>query len=169
MIKNPKGCEPGARYGSLIVIEGAAIRTGRSIQVPCACDCGQSRLVYTGALRSGLTTSCGCARKSALTKHGQAGHNRAMETPIYSACSKLRKLCSQGFKRSAHCACHEYDPRWDDFDNFLSDFGEIEYHQTILRKDKKMTWCKDNCYVGLSQKGRYAARPCTANPIDTPP
>lgn len=40
----------------------------------CLCDCGKHTSVHLENLKSGHTTSCGCAKIKAITKHGYSGH-----------------------------------------------------------------------------------------------
>ncbi len=54
----------GQRYGRLTVL-GPAPSIGGRTAWRCRCDCGQERVVKTCHLRSGHTTSCGCARSCA--------------------------------------------------------------------------------------------------------
>ena len=38
----------------------------------CKCDCGNETIVYAGGLKSGASTSCGCARKEFITELGKS-------------------------------------------------------------------------------------------------
>ena len=50
----------GQRFGRLVVQKRESIK-GRSYW-ECHCDCGNSHMVYLGALKNGRTKSCGCLR-----------------------------------------------------------------------------------------------------------
>lgn len=54
----------GQRFGKLLVIERdyETPNTGRGARWKCQCDCGNTISVLSGRLRSGQTSSCGCAR-----------------------------------------------------------------------------------------------------------
>jgi hypothetical protein len=70
-------------------------------------------------------------------------------TSIYRAWLKVRSLCRAVQRRGAGKVNGEYDPRWEIFAEFLADFGEIGFSETICRKDNSLPWSKSNCYVGL--------------------
>lgn len=54
----------GERFGKLVAIERIGSKSHNSIW-RCRCDCGNTADVAMGNLRSGHTTSCGCAKKEA--------------------------------------------------------------------------------------------------------
>lgn len=57
----------GQRFGRLTVIsfneEVTKQKKGRHSYWNCKCDCGNEKIVYSGNLKSGGTTSCGCYQK----------------------------------------------------------------------------------------------------------
>ena len=57
----------GQVFGRLTVIGEAESKGGRTRWV-CKCECGNETVAYTGALRSGNTSSCGCYAKEAVKK-----------------------------------------------------------------------------------------------------
>lgn len=50
----------GQRFGRLLVLRRDSASTMRW---SCRCDCGTVKSIYSGALRGGVTTSCGCYRR----------------------------------------------------------------------------------------------------------
>ena len=66
----------GVRFGRLVVSHDTGKRAHGSVVWMCECDCGNSKEVRGGNLRSGNTMSCGCLHKEAAakakTKHGHA-------------------------------------------------------------------------------------------------
>lgn len=59
---------PGTAFGRWTVIGEASPLSSRSEQaVRCLCQCGTEKVLRLSALRSGRTTSCGCARREAIT------------------------------------------------------------------------------------------------------
>ncbi len=84
-------------------------------------------------------------------KHGNAS-SRNGKTPIYECWMNIRHLVCRGRRNGAHRVCHAYDPRWDNFENFLADFGEIEPNETIRRRSKQMPWSKGNCFVSIGRR-----------------
>jgi hypothetical protein len=68
----------GTRYGRLTVIKEVAPaeepRGAKARRFLCRCDCGTDSVVRLGSLRTGHTSSCGCASVESIraraTKHG---------------------------------------------------------------------------------------------------
>lgn len=56
----------GKRFG-LLVVTGPAGRKRNEYAWACACDCGGSSVVRSGALKFGHTQSCGCLTKKAVS------------------------------------------------------------------------------------------------------
>lgn len=54
----------GERFGKLVALERIGSKSRQSIWL-CRCDCGNTAKVSLGNLRSGHTTSCGCAKTAA--------------------------------------------------------------------------------------------------------
>lgn len=53
----------GRRFGRLIVIEKTEERRKQRVVWLCQCDCGNMARITSSNLKSGKTTSCGCARR----------------------------------------------------------------------------------------------------------
>ncbi len=145
------------RFGRLLVT-GLQKDPGKATKVVCLCDCGAQTVTTAARLRTGESTSCGCFHRERLVEQGAAtrdhGHAVAGElaaghTSIYRAWLKVRMLCRSVQRRGAGKVNGEHDPRWNVFDEFLADFGEIEFGETICRRDQGLPWSKSNCYVGL--------------------
>lgn len=81
----------GKKFGKLIVLRRANdyIYGGgkKEAQYLCRCDCGNMKIIRGSSLRSGHTTSCGCAITEAATKHGLKG------TRIYDEYHKMKQRC----------------------------------------------------------------------------
>jgi hypothetical protein len=161
----------GKRYGRLLVTEMEPERTEDGVwKCICRCDCGNVVSVRINALGR-LTNSCGCLNSDKMSemaavenyRHGHTltgalnGH-----TPLYRAWLKIRAGCLLGQTRGFHRVCHEFDPRWEDYNNFLADFGEIKVTETISRVNSQLPWSKENCYVNLGRRPATAAKPETA-------
>ena len=67
----------GKRFGRYTVVRRAdsyISKTGSyQSRWLCRCDCGNERIVFAQALKSGNSLSCGCYQKDAVTKHGWKG------------------------------------------------------------------------------------------------
>ena len=57
----------GQRFGKLIAIKPTDERRNGSVVWECKCDCGNTAYVQANNLRSGKTTSCGCAGREDLS------------------------------------------------------------------------------------------------------
>ena len=103
----------------------------------------------------GEKQSCGCFLAETMSKTGKKnkkhGHantvNGVPNSPLYTSWRKILGCCEEGWKKGFHKVCHEYDPRWKDFAEFLIDFGPIKKGLTISRHDNQMPWSKENCYI----------------------
>jgi hypothetical protein len=59
----------GKRFGKLIVLKKDSVNVKRgTADWLCRCDCGTEKVITSGSLRSGATTSCGCFRKEKMYK-----------------------------------------------------------------------------------------------------
>lgn len=135
--------EIGARYGKLIVLGEAE----RSTYLRLVCDCGKAVEAAKGAVRSGNTKSCGCARVetlvSMLTTHGMRQH------PLYSTWADMRKRCLN----VKHKSYKDYGgrgiiicSRWDNFENFVVDMVARPFvGATLERRDTNGNYEPDNC------------------------
>lgn len=56
----------GRRFGRLVVVREDGRTKANKPMFACECDCGEPRTVVGADLRSGRTTSCGCARIEAV-------------------------------------------------------------------------------------------------------
>ncbi len=64
-MEEKRALEAGARVGRLTLLAQEPPRNGRRYW-HCRCDCGQECVVEAGHLRSGHSTSCGCARRERM-------------------------------------------------------------------------------------------------------
>lgn len=155
----------GYKFGRLLVtgIDSCISRKKSISRLVCLCDCGAQVVVRGDQLKSGVTKSCGCIQKewatSSRLKEINTTHANTTigtigkgQTSIYASWLKIKDLCLKDRGFSYEKVCHEYDPRWDDFEEFLSDFGQIRNDQTISRHDNKMPWYKENCFINIGKR-----------------
>lgn len=155
----------GMRSGRLLVtsVDNNPERKRALSRLVCLCDCGAQTIVRDYQIKRGTVKSCGCiqrewtasqAHKDIKTKHGHTrlGNIGKGCTAIYTAWAKIKQCCIQDRGRSYERVCHDYDKRWDKFEEFYKDFGEIRDDQTISRIDNQKTWCKENCYIRTTIK-----------------
>lgn len=67
----------GKKYTRWTIVEPGSDAPGRRKRWLCLCDCGQQRLVHASALKSGISTSCGCRKKElrAAAPRGEGAGN----------------------------------------------------------------------------------------------
>lgn len=85
----------GHTYGQLTVVAEAkpADISGRKVRrLTCQCTCGETAVVHLTALRSGLTTSCGCFRKE-VTGDRARTHGES-DTRLYMIWQSMRDRCN---------------------------------------------------------------------------
>ena len=90
----------------------------------CRCDCGNMKLVLSGALRDEDTRSCGClddeARRKRFTIHG------CYKTREYKSWAAMKVRCQNptnpGYARYGAVGITVCE-RWQKFENFLADMG----------------------------------------------
>lgn len=150
------------RFGRLIVTgyNYDPERSRPKTWLVCMCDCGGQTVLPVQSLMQGHTSSCGCLHSESMSKIGSEnikhGHttNGVLNghTPLYRAWNKIRAGVREGIKAGFHKVCHEYDPRWEDYDNFLKDFGDILPSQTISRINNQEPWSKDNCFINIGRR-----------------
>lgn len=57
----------GQRFGSLVAMFREPSTNSRRSNWRCLCDCGDTKSIYLGNLRSGATTSCGCRKAETIS------------------------------------------------------------------------------------------------------
>ena len=154
----PKTIDIGKRFHRLTVTGKAPSRDG-TFWV-CLCDCGQTKVIGGGALRSGSTKSCGCWRRDRIaqanTKHGSA--KRGQKTRTFRTWMSMIERCTT----PTHHAYKNYggrgitvSDRWMSYPNFLADMGERPKGKSIDRINNDGNYEMKNC--------RWATRKQQAN------
>ena len=111
----------GRRFGSLTVVNRVGTTGyGQPIWL-CICACGANTSVFGNSLRTGMTKSCGCLQRQAVTTHGMTG------SPEFTVWQMMIQRCTnpraRGYARYGGrgirvCA------RWSgSFEAFLADVG----------------------------------------------
>jgi hypothetical protein len=126
-------------------------KRGKETYWNCKCTCGNLKSIAEKNLRWGGSGSCGCLNKErssiANRRHGHIiGH---IKTTTY-----LRWRCMRGRCLNENDASyHDYggrgikiSPKWDLFQNFLSDMGECPKGFSLERRDPNKDYSHENCH-----------------------
>lgn len=114
----------GDKFHRLTIIERIAHPRKRGAWWMCRCDCGNTSVLDSYRLTSGLTKSCGCIRKENQTTHG------LHKSPEYAAWQHMRNRCGNpNAKQYADYGGRGISvcDRWlgsDGFINFYADMGQ---------------------------------------------
>lgn len=136
----------GDRFNRWTVISRAENWRGVAAQWLCRCDCGTERIVLGASLRSGHSTSCGCAMKE-LAPTRRMTHGKS-KTTTYKIWSGMHDRCRNPNSRWFHCyggkgirVCES----WSSFENFVADMGERPAGLSIERLDSSKDYSPANC------------------------
>lgn len=138
-----KAASVGDRYGRLVITAiGKAPGTYRYKAV-CLCDCGEYVTPEIASMKSGRATSCGCAQKDAVTKHGRSKH------PLYNILSAMKRRCYN--KKDNRFNDYggrgiEICDRWHVLENFIADMESTYFDgATIERINRNGNYEPSNC------------------------
>ena len=153
----------GKRFGKLLAMQ-VARRSSRSsgpILYKCVCDCGNVCIVRSNNLRSGNTTSCGCARDAlngAFSPNPKRLYNswRAMKARCQSPNNNRYRL----YGGRGISVCRE----WQTFRNFeeWALKNGFENHLSIDRIDANGNYCPSNCRW-IPPQAQSSTRRCARN------
>jgi hypothetical protein len=132
----------GQRFGRLVVIERFGVSTAGQATWSCGCDCGATKVVASGALRSGSTRSCGClsaerkAERVAVYRMKHGHYVGSVPSPTMSTWKAMWNRCT-----NSHASNFPYYggrgiivcDRWRSFEAFLADMGERPIGKTLDR------------------------------------
>lgn len=149
----------GQRFGKLLVIEEDG-RIGSNVAWICKCDCGNVTRVRANSLLTGNTTSCGCGRIEAITKHNMTN------TKLFNVWRTMKERCNNKSYRQYKdyggrgiSLCDE----WEEFKPFMKWSLENGYKEglSIDRIDNDGNYCPENCRwttVRVQSRNRRANR-----------
>lgn len=143
----------GERFGRLTVIEKGGYLYGNRRAWLCACECGETKVIYGASLRQGKTRSCGCLKDevsgaligAASRTHGE-GHNKTIE---YNSWVSMRQRClnpnNPAYKDYGGRGIKICD-RWNKYENFLADMGrKPDSSYSIERVENNKGYSPENC------------------------
>jgi hypothetical protein len=138
----------GMKFGQMTAIRRVE-NSGRRSQWLWQCDCGNKAVVTSDHVKSGHTTSCGCAWERKCVKHGHGHDKDGKQTRTYKAWVNMRSRVNPSIEqyRSYYflrgiTVCD----RWkNDFIAFLSDMGEAPLGKSLDRIDNDGNYEPSNC------------------------
>lgn len=114
----------GMVFGRLTAVKQDGFTKHRLSKWLCKCECGNEKVVISGNLRSGTTTSCGCYAKEVtlniFEKHGMTG------TPEFYSWQDILKRCGGNTDKAKRDYVDRGITVHDDFkDSFEKFYAEI--------------------------------------------
>ena len=140
----------GKIFGRITVLDRAS-NAGHHVRWNCVCECGNKTVVYSDALKKGLTKSCGCLRTEILVKRSLThGHNvNRKSTKEYKAWEGMKDRCYNPkcdrysrYGGRGLIVCQEW---LNSFENFLKYMGKCPKGWTLERKDFDGNYEPENC------------------------
>ena len=108
----------------------------------CQCKCGKQKELRGSDLVQGKINSCGCEHKEriarASTTHGMK-YNRT-----YRLWGAMKNRCNR-LNQDYSARGITYEKRWDFFENFLADMGEVPDEMSLDRINVDGNYEKSNC------------------------
>jgi hypothetical protein len=89
----------GKKFGRLLVIkQNAKIGNHNMKYWDCLCDCGNTKIISGGSLRSGSTQSCGCLRSESAHLTNNIGDTKASFNYLYSSYKNSARIRNLDFQ-----------------------------------------------------------------------
>lgn len=139
----------GKRFGMLVVVKEAGRSCHGGVVWECKCDCGETKYICSHELVKGHSTSCGCKRKTSLSRlryrHGDVG-TRLYKTwqDMKSRCQNKQNKFYKDYGGRGISVCEEWDRDYIAFRAWAISSGYND-SLTIDRIDVNGNYEPNNC------------------------
>lgn len=145
--KQKRGIRKGEVYGRLTVVKYVEMCDKGNSKWLFKCECGNEVIRHGYNVKSGMTRSCGCLHKEAVTSHGRNG------TPEHNTWRFITKRCKEDSGITMP-SVWKYS-----FSAFLEDMGaKPSPDHGLYRIDKKLGYSKSNCRWGTKSDQMSTSR-----------
>ena len=142
----------GQVFGKLTVVKQAGRDKLKKVLWLCKCECGKEKVIVSGSLVTGNTTSCGCVLKAAITKHG--GWKKSSYNTWRAMIRRCTILTDKDYPRYGGKGVSVCE-RWLEYTNFVADMGEPVGDETLDRINVYGNYSPDNCrWAGVRTQNR---------------
>ena len=144
----------GKRFGRLLALYRTSDSPAGAIRYYCVCDCGNSKIVQAGNLRTGHTKSCGCWHDESSSERGTARHYRThgmTGTRLYRIWRGMKVRCLnenlQSYRYYGAKGVSVCDEWLCSFESFMSWALANGYDDTLTidRIDSDLDYSPKNC------------------------
>lgn len=143
------------KFGRLTVISVGEKRRYKSrtrIYWKCKCDCGNTKLVRSDNLTSGLTISCGCYKNEVFEKKNRIkGTHLKTKTRLHNIWVNMKARCRNSNSTSYEdyggrgiAVCEKWENSFESFYDWSMNNGYRE-NLSIDRIDNNKDYCPENC------------------------
>ena len=160
----------GEKFGRLTVVASAEPDARGRPRWQCACVCGGSTVTRSDGLKSGHVQSCGCRQKEAVAKicKDRATHGLSRSRIHDSWCHMISRCRNpkdgrfSDYGERGISVCE----RWQTFENFHADMGDMPEGRTLERRDNSKGYSPDNCYWATYSEQNKNRRGFLSIPVD---
>lgn len=107
----------------------------------CRCACGTEKPVNSATLKSGSSKSCGCIKHKTITHGMHKTRTYKSWVCMKSRCNDENNPSYKNYGGRGISVCK----RWEKFENFLEDMGEVPDGYSLERIDVNIGYAAANC------------------------